>query len=204
MYGNRTYHPYRVSDNVDPPRRGRPPRLAREDVLRTALELVDREGTSACTVRRVAEELAVPVMTLYGYVRNRDELVEGIALLAVAELDTTEEDDGPCDVRLRAAVLRLHRVARRYPDLLPLVLDHPARAGVGASGRDAVQRTLREAGFDAAVAKAAFGALTALVLGDAAVRAAPRYAGKDAASDAAFGLGLDLLLDGLRRRAQTI
>ena len=55
--------------------RGRPPTIDREDVLETALGLLDGEGAEALTMRRLASELGVSAMTPYRYVGSKDELL---------------------------------------------------------------------------------------------------------------------------------
>jgi len=58
--------------------------LSRERVLRAAIELADAEGLEALTMRRLAKALGVEAMSLYNYVKSKDELLDGI-LEAVAE-----------------------------------------------------------------------------------------------------------------------
>ncbi|GED97936.1 TetR/AcrR family transcriptional regulator [Gordonia crocea] len=60
---------------VAPARRGRPPRYTVDQVVDAAIDLADRVG-SAFSIRDVAGELGIPVMSLYSYVQNRDQLVE--------------------------------------------------------------------------------------------------------------------------------
>ena len=52
---------------------GRPTR--REQIAAAALRIADAEGFEAVSMRRVAAELGAGTMTLYHYVRNKDELV---------------------------------------------------------------------------------------------------------------------------------
>lgn len=60
------------------PERRRPgpkPGLDRERIVRAGIEIADREGVAALTMRRVAAELAVGTASLYTYVPARQELV---------------------------------------------------------------------------------------------------------------------------------
>src|SRR3954469_21894813 len=54
---------------------GRPPTIDREAVLDTALRLLDAEGVSALTMRRLASELGVSAMGPYRHVGSKDELL---------------------------------------------------------------------------------------------------------------------------------
>lgn len=50
-------------------------RFTREQIAAAALSIADREGFDAVSMRRVASELGAGTMTLYHYVRTKDELV---------------------------------------------------------------------------------------------------------------------------------
>jgi AcrR family transcriptional regulator len=56
-------------------RRGRPPKLDRDDVLDAAARLLDAEGADAVTMRRLAGRLGVSPMALYRHVGGHDELL---------------------------------------------------------------------------------------------------------------------------------
>jgi AcrR family transcriptional regulator len=51
------------------------PRLSRERIAAAALDLADTEGFDALSMRRVAQELDVGTMSLYYYVKTKDDLV---------------------------------------------------------------------------------------------------------------------------------
>jgi AcrR family transcriptional regulator len=53
----------------------RKPRFSREKIAAAALEIADAEGIEAVSMRRVATGLGAATMTLYNYVRTRDDLV---------------------------------------------------------------------------------------------------------------------------------
>jgi AcrR family transcriptional regulator len=58
------------------PERGtRRPKFTREQIASTALAIADTEGFAAVSMRRIASELGAGTMTLYYYVRTKDELV---------------------------------------------------------------------------------------------------------------------------------
>ena len=53
----------------------RRPKLTREQLAACALHLADTEGLDAVSMRRIADELGVGTMTLYYYVRTKDDLL---------------------------------------------------------------------------------------------------------------------------------
>lgn len=60
-----------------PERRGRSkPTLSRERIVAATVGLLDRQGASALTMRKVAAELGVHATSLYWHVERREDLVE--------------------------------------------------------------------------------------------------------------------------------
>src|SRR5262245_7471646 len=55
---------------------GRRPRFTRQQIAAVALAIADAEGFGAVSMRRVAAELGAGTMTLYYYVRSKDELLD--------------------------------------------------------------------------------------------------------------------------------
>jgi len=53
----------------------RRPAYSRELIAQTAIAIADAEGYEAVSMRRIAAELGAGTMSLYHYVRNKDELV---------------------------------------------------------------------------------------------------------------------------------
>lgn len=53
----------------------RRPRYTREQIAAKALEIADADGFAAVSMRRVAAELGAGTMTLYHYVRTKEELI---------------------------------------------------------------------------------------------------------------------------------
>ncbi|KUI21781.1 TetR family transcriptional regulator [Mycobacterium sp. IS-1496] len=96
-----------------PARRGRPPRLSADQIVGAAIGVADRLG-SAFTLRDVAAALEVPVMTLYTYVRSREQLLELMADKCRADMDVTAPA-GDWRERLTAIVDDNLRLFGRHP-----------------------------------------------------------------------------------------
>ncbi len=58
------------------PARGPKPRINLDQIVETAVHLADEHGQDALSMRRVASELKVSVMSLYTYVTSKTELLE--------------------------------------------------------------------------------------------------------------------------------
>src|SRR4029077_16611494 len=59
--------------------------LTREAILRQALELADRDGLRALSMRRLGRELGVEAMSLYRHVGSKQALLEGLVELVLGE-----------------------------------------------------------------------------------------------------------------------
>jgi TetR/AcrR family transcriptional regulator, tetracycline repressor protein len=89
----------RMADQVsgpapEPPWRSKPrrqgvprPQLSREVVVAAALQVLDSEGGEALTMRRVADQVGVSASSLYGYVENKEELVNLVLDRIFEEID---------------------------------------------------------------------------------------------------------------------
>jgi AcrR family transcriptional regulator len=82
----------------------RRPAHTRADIARAALEIADSQGFDAVSMRRVAERLGAGTMTLYHYVRNKDEL---IALMSDAVMAEVVVPEGELSDDWRAALTQI-------------------------------------------------------------------------------------------------
>jgi len=83
-------------------------------VAETALALLARDGADRLSMRRVAAELGVGAMTLYGYFRTKEELLDVAVDMACDEIEVPPPG-GPWKESLRALAEDILRVLRRYP-----------------------------------------------------------------------------------------
>lgn len=115
-----------MSSQEIPSPRSRRVGLTRAKVLAEALRIVDREGVQALTMRRLGTELGVEAMTIYHYVRNKDELLDGL-LEEVFDRSLPEDAwEGPWQEVLRRYAHRLLATLTDHPALVPLMLSRAA------------------------------------------------------------------------------
>lgn len=88
--------------------------LSRERVLRAAVALADEGGVDALSMRKLASALGVVPMALYKHVANKDELLDGMIDVVVAEIDPAEEGAGWRAV-VRGRILSARRALLRHP-----------------------------------------------------------------------------------------
>jgi AcrR family transcriptional regulator len=94
----------------------RRPRYTREQIAAAALAIADAEGYEAVSMRRVAAELGAGTMTLYHYVRTKDDLRALMDDAMMAEL-LVPAGELPDDWRAAIAEIarRSRNVFRRHP-----------------------------------------------------------------------------------------
>jgi AcrR family transcriptional regulator len=85
----------------------RRPAHTRADIARAALEIADTEGFEAVSMRRVAQKLGAGTMTLYHYVRNKNELITLMTDQVMADVLVPEgELSGDWRAALRQIAIR--------------------------------------------------------------------------------------------------
>jgi AcrR family transcriptional regulator len=115
-------------------------RFTREEIADAAVRIADAEGIDAVTMRRLAAELDAGTMTLYHYLRTKDELLALLADTVVAEVVVPDDEPLPKGWRDALTVL-----ARRSRDALlrhPWALDIAAHESIGPNSVRHFDQTL--------------------------------------------------------------
>lgn len=152
------------SDPTPAPRRRRGS-LNKDLILRTALDLVDREGMEALTMRRIAEELGSSAMGLYRHVSTREEIVQGLADVALEGLGLDLHLKAPWDRKMAHIFSGLHQVLLEHPGLIEVLRFQPVTAPAALRTVELIFQVLREAGFSGEEAVSALAALESYTLG---------------------------------------
>jgi AcrR family transcriptional regulator len=139
----------------------------RTEIAEAALALVDREGVDALSMRRLASELGLGTMTLYGYFASKDELLDAVVARAATGGKRLAVPEGPWHERLRAIARAWHANLARHPSLVQLRLRGPIMGPEPFRLTEAGLVALREAGFSPVAAARAFRVLFLYVFGSA-------------------------------------
>jgi TetR/AcrR family transcriptional regulator, tetracycline repressor protein len=108
-----------------PRRRGVPrPQLSREVVVDAALQVLEKDGGEALTMRRVADQIGVSASSLYGYVANKEELVQ-LVLDRIFE-EITVPPAGSWQETLKEFGRAMLAMYRRHPGVAELTLGRVA------------------------------------------------------------------------------
>ncbi|MFD0167414.1 TetR/AcrR family transcriptional regulator [Streptomyces decoyicus] len=150
-----------------------PAGLDLDKIVAATVRLLDAEGLSKFSMRRLAAELGVTAMSVYWYVDTKDDLLE-LAVDAVAgEMALPDESDAGADWRDQ-----LRMLAVGYRDML---LGHPWAARLlgefinigphSTAFSNATQRVMRRSGLEADQASGALASLFHFVYGFSTIRA---------------------------------
>src|SRR4051794_2787923 len=109
----------------------RRPAHSRADIARAAIEIADSEGFDAVSMRRVAQRLGAGTMTLYHYVRNKDELIDLMDDAMMAEV-IVPDDELPSN--WREALAEIARRSRAVWERHAWARDQPQSVRIGPNG----------------------------------------------------------------------
>ena len=138
--------------------------LSRERVLQTAIAIADSSGSSALTMRSLAQALQVKPMAVYHHVANKEEILDGIIDLVFSEIDLPPADvDWKAAMRQRAIAAR--NVLSLHPWAIPLMESRSNPGPATLRQHDAVIATLRRAGFSIRMTAHAYSLLDSYVYG---------------------------------------
>lgn len=118
----------------------RRPKFSREQIAAAALAIADAEGFEAVSMRRVASELGAGTMTLYYYVRTKDDLV---ALMDDAIMAAGLIPDGEIPARWRPAITMVAHHTRAAISRHPWALVSLRYAQMGPNAMRHFEQSLR-------------------------------------------------------------
>lgn len=181
-----------------------------------AVRIIEAGGYEEMSIRSLAAGLRVAPMSLYRHIRDKDDLLDEVVdlLLAQAWRPAVSQDDWQAWLIETAVNFRQFLVTQ--PAALHVYLRHPVVSPAAIERMDAIMGVLVQAGLDEATARSAYGTLHTYTIGFAALEASRTgwvSSGGDTGSRAhqlaayttagQFVLGLRYLLEGISRHAPT-
>ena len=138
--------------------------LSRERILDTALALVDEEGIEALSMRKLGQALGgYEAMSLYNHVANKDDLLDGILDLVLAEMEPPDPKGGL--VSIRSSSVSAHEALVRHPWAAGLLMSPARIRPARLEFMNALLAALLEAGFSAETTYTAYHVLDAHIIG---------------------------------------
>jgi AcrR family transcriptional regulator len=145
-------------------------RITRDVVLAAALDLIDREGADALSMRRLAQALGRDPMILYRHAPNKAALLDGVTEVVLAQLNVDSADPDWAG-QLRAVGRDFRRLALAHPHVVPLLVTRPLATPLGLRPLGALRpledilALLTRAGFSGADALHVYRALFGFLFG---------------------------------------
>ena len=125
--------------------RPKTPLISRRAALEAALDIVDREGLDALSIRRLGDAMNVNGASLYHYFKSKNDILIGITQLALEDVTAPRSDSASWRSWLPANAERTRRVLVAHPELIPLMLER-SRLGIGERELSASVRRMEDEG----------------------------------------------------------
>jgi AcrR family transcriptional regulator len=153
-------------------------RFTLADVRAHAIQIVDKDGLGSLSMRSLAASLGTGPMTIYNYVKDREELEGLVAEAVLADVRLPRRSDNwRSDVKSIATAI--WRSVRQHPNAAPLVLTRRTVSAAGYLPAERLIEALGRAGLSDLDLLAAFRAVLSLVMGAAQVELAGPLASAD-------------------------
>jgi AcrR family transcriptional regulator len=146
---------------ADAPRRDR---LDRTRVVEAAIELADRDGIEAVSMRKLGQELGVEAMSLYTHVEGKEDLLDGMADALIATIPAVDTS-GPWRPALRRTILAARGVLLRHRWAAKVIESRATPGPSTIAHMDTVARILLQGGLGDDLAHHAMHVLGSRVLG---------------------------------------
>ncbi len=114
-----------------PRRKPQQPSLSLEQIVRAAIDIADREGKDAISMRRIAAELQAGAMSLYWHVANKDELLQQMVDEIYAEMNLPPEPSGDWRADMRMVAMETRQIFLNHPWIAQLGPFGSAQMGPG-------------------------------------------------------------------------
>ena len=140
--------------------------LSREQIVRTALAVVDRDGLKGLSMRRLGAELGVDPMAVYYHIPNKEALLDAIVEAVMASIDlTVDHAEDSCEERVMCAAIAYREAMLAHANALPIVLSRGPATAAALRPVDLLTGILRAAGLPPAEAFAGMNVIAAAVRG---------------------------------------
>ncbi|MCD4853437.1 TetR/AcrR family transcriptional regulator [Arthrobacter sp. AK01] len=156
--------------------------LSRERVLECAVALADESGIAGLTIRTLAQSMGTKPMSLYYYVANKDEILDGIVDMVFSEIELPAPD-GNWREQMQLRAHRMRSTLRRHPWAVGLLESRTAPGPATLRHHEATLATLRSAGFSVQLTAHAYALLDSYIYGFVLQEAALPFEGRDTAAE---------------------
>jgi AcrR family transcriptional regulator len=141
--------------------------LNRARVAAAALELIDREGLDALSMRKLGALLGVEAMSLYNHVDNKDDLLDAVSEVLHQQIlaSYAPAASGSWRDRARSMAFAYWHLAQAHPNAFAVVGTRPVSSPSGIAVLGESVRLFTDAGFDERRASLMFHTAAAWLVG---------------------------------------
>jgi AcrR family transcriptional regulator len=144
-----------------------PTGLTFDAIVDAAAAIVAEDGFEALSMRRLAGRCGVGAMTLYGYVRTKEDVLGALANRFISEIELPEPGAGDWQHQIATVFRSVRQMFLQHPELLPIAASQRLE-GIGVyRAAELVFEAFKRAGLDDQQTVAAFDALTSFTVGAA-------------------------------------
>lgn len=202
------------------------PHLDRERIELAALELVEKDGLTEFSMRKLGAALGVEAMSLYHHFPSKAHLFDALLDRLIVESTAVLEEGLAWRDNARRLCIAYRELALRHPEFARFMIIHRTNTRGGLAWLERVVRIFSDAGFDTETAARAFRSIGYYLAGAVLDETAGYAKGPSAADpvpleeqadiaptvmelgpyfqrehwNRTFLFGLELLLDGFERR----
>jgi AcrR family transcriptional regulator len=183
--------------------------ISRPQIVEAALRHISSEGFDQLTMRSLAADLDVAPMSLYRYIRDKDDLMDEVVEVLLRRSRPEPAKRGSWQHRVTVAADGLRLLLVTEPAALYVYLRHPVVTPAAITRMEKMLDVFRMAGFDEASTHEAYAIVQTYTIGFAALQASRKdWTPSQDASEVAIELagftkpqrfvsGLRLLLNGM-------
>jgi AcrR family transcriptional regulator len=161
---------------------GRPP-VPLDRIVATALQIVDRDGADALSMRTLAQRLDSGTATLYRHFAGRADLIAHVVdrVFGTIELDAETIPSMTWQEACKAGAHSMFDALRAHPNVAPLLADGVPVGPHALAAREGLIAILLDNGFPPALAALSYATLARFILGFAI-----QQSGSDGPDDASL------------------
>jgi AcrR family transcriptional regulator len=97
------------------------PLIDRQVAVKTALDIIDREGLDAISMRTLADRLGVASASLYHHFDNKEELLKAVCALIFVEIPLPDERTERWTDFVARTAFNTRQIILQHPNALPLM-----------------------------------------------------------------------------------
>jgi AcrR family transcriptional regulator len=133
-------------------------------VLDNAIALADENGIDSLSMRKLGDAVGVEAMSLYNYVANKDDLLDGMIDVVFSEIELPSVEDG-WRAAMRRRAISVRTILSRHRWAIGLMESRSSPGPATLRHHDAVIGCLRAARFSVELTAHAYSALDSYIYG---------------------------------------